>query len=46
NEVMLLREVLDEYGWNKKQAANRRGISRNTLYRKLSKYQITPPTIH
>jgi two-component system response regulator HydG len=46
NEVKLLKEALDECGWNKKQAAHQLGISRNTLYRKLRKYQIKPPTIH
>ena len=46
NEAKLLKEVLDECGWNKKEAARRLGISRNTLYRKLKKYQINSPTIH
>jgi len=46
NEAKLLQEALDECGWNKKQAALRLGISRNTLYRKLKKYRINPPTIH
>jgi two-component system response regulator HydG len=46
NEAKLLKEALDECGWNKKQAARRLGISRNTLYRKLKKYQIHSPTIH
>jgi transcriptional regulator with GAF, ATPase, and Fis domain len=45
-EARLLKEVLDECDWNKKEAARRLGISRNTLYRKLKKYQITPPTLH
>jgi len=46
NEAKLLREALDECGWNKKQTAQKLGISRNTLYRKLKKYRINPPTIH
>ncbi len=46
NEAKLLKEALDEYGWDKKQAAQQLGISGNTLYRKLRKYQIPPPTIH
>jgi two-component system response regulator HydG len=46
NEANLLKEALEDCGWNKKQAAHRLGISRNTLYRKLKKYQLTPPTIH
>ncbi len=45
-EARLLKEVLDECNWNKKEAARRLGISRNTLYRKLKKYQISPPTLH
>jgi two-component system response regulator HydG len=46
NEAKLLKEALEECGWNKKQAALQLGISRNTLYRKLKKYKINPPTIH
>ena len=46
HEKKLLREVLEECGWNKKQAAQHLGISRSTLYEKLKKYQITQPTTH
>ncbi|MES0350547.1 MAG: sigma 54-interacting transcriptional regulator [Desulfobacteria bacterium] len=45
-EKELLQNALAEYGWNKKQAARRLGISRSTLYEKLRKYQITRPTSH
>jgi DNA-binding NtrC family response regulator len=46
NEARLLKEALDQCGWNKKQAPRRLGISRNTLDRKLNKYEINPSTIH
>ncbi len=46
SEVKLLRHALEFCNWNKKQAAKRLGISRNTLYRKLKKYQIKVPTLH
>jgi two-component system response regulator HydG len=46
NEKKLLEHVLEECGWNKKQAALRLGISRSTLYSKLSKHRITRQTIH
>jgi len=46
NETKLLREAMENSNWNKKRAAERLGISRNTLYRKLQKYEIKPPTVH
>ena len=46
NEKKLLQEALEECGWNKKKAALRLGISRNTLYRKIRNYHINRPTIH
>jgi transcriptional regulator with GAF, ATPase, and Fis domain len=46
HERILLQEALEESGWNKKLAATRLGISRNTLYVKLKKYQIVRPTAH
>ena len=46
NEKKLLVEVLDECGWNKKEAAIRLGISRSTIYDKLKKYRISKPTMH
>jgi len=46
NEKILLREVLDECNWNKKETAAKLEISRSTLYEKLKKYNITKPTLH
>jgi two-component system response regulator HydG len=46
NEKRLLRDVLNECNWNKKQAARQLGISRSSLYSKLKKYQINKPTLH
>jgi two-component system response regulator HydG len=46
NEKKLLLDVLEECGWNKKEAAMRLGISRSALYSKLKRYNIAKPTIH
>jgi len=46
SEELLLRETLEDCGWNKTAAATRLGISRSTLYEKLKKYRIAPPTLH
>jgi len=40
HESELLQRVLDECAWNKKETAQRLGISRNTLYNKIKKYRI------
>lgn len=44
NEKEHIKLVLERCNWNKRLAAKRLKISRNTLYLKLKKYQITPPT--
>lgn len=46
NEAFLLKEALEECGWNKTETAARLGISRSTLYEKLKKYKIAQPTLH
>ena len=46
SEKQLLRDVLEECDWNKKEAARRLGISRSALYGKLRRYQIEKPTLH
>ena len=45
-EARLVRDALEFCNWNKKQAAKRLGVSRNTLYSKLKKYHIKTPTLH
>jgi DNA-binding NtrC family response regulator/HAMP domain-containing protein len=45
-EKDILQQVLEECRWNKKEAARRLGISRNTLYQKLKRYSIARPTTH
>jgi two-component system response regulator HydG len=47
NERILLKEALEESCWNKKQAAQRLGISRSSFYDKLKKHHISSrPTTH
>lgn len=44
-ERATLERVLEECGWNKKEAAKRLGIGRTTLYTKLKKYGILKPVV-
>ena len=46
SEKEILIDVLSQCGWNKMQASKKLGISRSSLYNKLKKYRITPPTLH
>jgi two-component system response regulator HydG len=46
SEKDLLLKTLEQCRWNKKEAAKRLGISRNTLYMKMKKHQVTHPTAH
>ena len=43
SEKSALQRVLEQCGWNKKEAAKRLGIGRTTLYAKLRKYRIAKP---
>ncbi|MBI4772794.1 MAG: sigma 54-interacting transcriptional regulator [Deltaproteobacteria bacterium] len=45
-ERTALEEALDDCGWNKKAAADKLGISRTTLYRKIRKHHLDEPTRH
>ena len=46
SEKQHLIEALEKCRWNKKKAARILGIGRSTLYVKLKKYQLKPPTYH
>jgi two-component system response regulator HydG len=46
SEKQHLIEALEKCRWNKKKAAQILGIGRSTLYVKLKKYQLKPPTYH
>ncbi len=46
NEMQMVKQALVECNWNKTETAARLGISRSTLYEKLKKYNIAPPTLH
>lgn len=45
NEKEFLEQVLGRCGWNKRMAARNLAISRNTLYLKLKKYQLSAPNV-
>ena len=45
-ELQSLMEILEECGWNKKQAARRLGVSRSTIYALLKRHKISGPTTH
>ncbi|MBU2550404.1 MAG: sigma 54-interacting transcriptional regulator [Proteobacteria bacterium] len=42
DEAGLLKDVLEETGWNKAEAARRLGWSRPTIYRKIARYRLLP----
>jgi len=46
SEERLIREALEACDWNKAEAARQLGISRSTLYEKLKRFKILPPTLH
>ncbi|MEW6349699.1 MAG: sigma 54-interacting transcriptional regulator [Thermodesulfobacteriota bacterium] len=41
-----LGRILEQCGWNKKEAAKRLGMGRTTLYAKMKKYGISKPVMH
>lgn len=46
HELKILKETMEQSGWNKKEAAKRLGISRSTLYEKLKKHRLAKPAAH
>jgi len=42
-EKGVIEQTLERYGWDREQAARELGMHRSTLWRKMKRYEITPP---